>query len=103
MSFVADSSAPNGVRAECDRCGADCGNGGIDQCAIISDLDPDNPGMILNYHLCRKNDKQNACASKTLNATVFAWFRGKRDKDKDKPKSTSRSGNVKSRKTRSSG
>jgi hypothetical protein len=38
---------------ECDRCRADVGNGGVDQAAVIGDLDPDNPGMVRNLHICR--------------------------------------------------
>lgn len=36
----------------CDRCGADCGNGGVTEAVVISDLDATD-GMVRNLHLCR--------------------------------------------------
>lgn len=43
---------PNG-KAECDRCGADCGNGGIDKCAVVSLAQTgDNGARIANLHWC---------------------------------------------------
>lgn len=46
----------------CDRCGADVGNAGVDKCVIVSDLDPDRPGMVRNLHFCR----ENGCSGKVL-------------------------------------
>lgn len=46
------SLTPDG-RHECDRCGADVDNGGVANCVIVSDLDPDRPGMVRNLEYCR--------------------------------------------------
>lgn len=46
----------------CDRCGADVGNGSIQLCLIVSDLDPDRDGMIRMLHFCR----ENGCDQKVL-------------------------------------
>lgn len=58
---------------ECDRCGADCGNGGVRDCAIVADLDPDNEGHVRNLHFCRDREedgrKIKGCARKLLSAT----------------------------------
>lgn len=40
-------------RHVCDRCGTDVGNGGVAQAVVVSDLDPNRPGMIRNLHYCR--------------------------------------------------
>lgn len=38
----------------CDRCGTDVGNGGVHECAVISDLDPDTGDVTPRVlHLCR--------------------------------------------------
>lgn len=47
---------------KCDRCGTDVGNAAIDKCVIVSDLDPDNPGLVRNLHFCR----ENGCDKKVL-------------------------------------
>lgn len=36
----------------CARCGVSVGNGGIDQCAVITDTDPDQPGRVRSLRLC---------------------------------------------------
>lgn len=46
------SIAPDG-RHHCDRCDTDLGNGGVAVAVVVSDLDPDQPGMIRNLHFCR--------------------------------------------------
>lgn len=58
----------------CDRDGRDVGNGGILMALVVSDLDPDDPGMVRNLHFCR--DEKDAegtithhgCAKKVLSA-----------------------------------
>ena len=49
---------------ECDRCGASVGNASIQNCLIVSDLDPEREGMIRVLHFCR----ENGCAGKVLSA-----------------------------------
>lgn len=49
----------------CDMCGADLGNGGIDKCAILSDLTPDKTAVRL-IRFCR----ENGCADKVLALAV---------------------------------
>lgn len=36
----------------CDRCDRELENGGVQECASITDLDPRNPGSIRQLHLC---------------------------------------------------
>jgi len=36
----------------CDRCDLELENGGVQECASITDLDPSNPGNIRHFHLC---------------------------------------------------
>ena len=45
------SLQPDGTYT-CDRCGVDVGNAGIDRCAHITDLNPDDPTDIRHFHLC---------------------------------------------------
>jgi hypothetical protein len=68
---------PSG-KAVCDRDGTDVGNGGIDLCVIVSDVDPDNRGMVLNLHFCR----ENGCDKKVLSARNLEHFRTKIKKEK---------------------
>lgn len=46
------SQLPDGAFS-CDRCGADVGNGGVTTAVVISDIDPDTPGVMRALHLCR--------------------------------------------------
>lgn len=96
MSFIIDNKAPGGHRCVCDKCGGDCGNGGIDQCAVVSDLDPDTPGLIRNYHFCRANK----CDTKVLAPANLEWFRTSGPGSR---KSTSDKGKAKSTRRRSTG
>lgn len=56
----------------CDRDGADCGNGGVVACLVVSDLDPENEGMVKNYHFCRDREEDGklvkGCAGKVMSA-----------------------------------
>lgn len=47
MSLRADNTY------HCDRCGTDVGNGGIDEAAFLTHLEPDT-GAIVRLHLCPK-------------------------------------------------
>ena len=57
----------------CDRCGAPVGNGGVDKCIVVSDLDPDRPGMVRNLHFCRE-DGEPGCASILLSPGNLEWY-----------------------------
>lgn len=56
----------------CDRCGADCGNGGVADCVVVSALDPENNGMVINFHFDRDREEEGqvvkGCAGKVLSA-----------------------------------
>lgn len=53
----------------CDKCGADCGNGGVLDALVVSDLDPDSGG-VRNLHFCRTREENEktvkGCAEKLL-------------------------------------
>lgn len=74
MSLRADG------RYRCDRCGADVGNGGVEQCAVVADLDPDAVGQLRTLHLCRDHEddtgrKVPGCAwSRVLTAKALADY-----------------------------
>lgn len=51
---------------ECDRCGHDVGNGGIDKAVVVSDFTA--TGAIVNLHFCR----ENGCAGKVLSKANLA-------------------------------
>lgn len=63
---------PSG-KTVCDRDGTDVGNGGVDLCVIVSDLDSDNRGMVHNYHFCR----ENGCDKKVLSARNLEHYKSK--------------------------
>lgn len=48
----------------CDRCGTELGNGSVDKCIIVADLDPRQPGLVRNLHFCRGE----GCAEAVLSA-----------------------------------
>jgi len=61
------------VNYECAKCGADVGNGSVQSAVIVSDLDPDTPGMVRNLYFCRDHEdkdghKIKGCANKVLSA-----------------------------------
>lgn len=45
------SLRPDG-RYRCDRCGTGVGNGGVQEAASITDLDPQDPTRVRQLHLC---------------------------------------------------
>lgn len=60
----------------CDRCDADVGNAGVQECAIVSDLDPKNPSALRVLHLCRtrREGAPHGCAGNVLGpGTLAAW------------------------------
>lgn len=60
----------------CDRCGADVGNGGIQEAAHIADLDPDHPTVIRSLHLCRgpREGAPRGCVGNILGpGTLADW------------------------------
>lgn len=52
------SMTPDGLHY-CDRCGFDLGNGGVANCVVVSDLDPDRPGMVRIFEFCRDHRDEN--------------------------------------------
>jgi hypothetical protein len=81
------SLAPDGHH-RCDRCDDDLGNGGVAIALVVSDLDPDRPGMIRNLHFCRTrvevDDKGNrttrrGCADVVLSDDNLAAYRTRQE------------------------
>lgn len=62
----------------CDKCGGDCGNGGVAACLVVSDLDPENSGMVRNLHFCRDREEDGktvkGCAKKVLSPTNLKHY-----------------------------
>lgn len=56
---------------ECDRCGADIGNAGVNVAVVVGDLDPDRPGHVRNLHFCR----ENGCDKKVLSARNLEHYK----------------------------
>lgn len=54
----------------CDRCGAEVGNGSLLNAVVVSDIDPDKPGMVRNMHFCRDRtvdeEEVKGCSRKLL-------------------------------------
>lgn len=69
------SLRPDGTY-RCDRCGADVGNAGVDVCATISDLEPDDLTMIRILHLCReaREGAPNGCVGNVLGEGTLADY-----------------------------
>lgn len=71
----------------CDRCGESCGNGGVIDCLVVSGLDPENEGMVLNFHFCRDDKDEEGkvirkgCAGKVLSARNLQHFWSMREKE----------------------
>lgn len=55
----------------CDRCGADVGNGAVDQAAIVSDVDQ---GAVRVLHFCRRprEGAPHGCAGRVLSPSNLA-------------------------------
>jgi hypothetical protein len=77
------TTRPDGS-VECDRCGADVGNGGVNFAAVISVLS-DTGGRVLNLHLCtftgrlegvdgRKSPEAQRCVSRVLTKAALAHY-----------------------------
>jgi hypothetical protein len=61
---------PNGT-VTCDRCGGDCGNGGITECVPFPFLTPG--GDVEHGHWClRDDDAHDRCAAVAINADTMA-------------------------------
>jgi ribosomal protein S14 len=60
----------------CDRCGADLGNGGIDLCARITDLEPDDPTQLRYLELCRqpREGAPRGCVGNVLGPGTLANY-----------------------------
>lgn len=63
---------------ECDSCGIDVGNASVTRCAVVSDLDPDRPGMVRNLHFCRDrvedDEEVRGCIHKLLNPATIRHY-----------------------------
>jgi hypothetical protein len=71
----------------CDRCDADVGNGGVDRCAIVSDLDPVT-GAVRNLHFCldRVGDDGatvRGCAHRLLSPSMIAAYTARQESSRD--------------------
>lgn len=64
----------------CDRCGVDVGNAAVTECAILCDLDPDQPGTLRYLHLCRAS-----CVAAVLGGTALADWTAARNPTKGTP------------------
>lgn len=71
-------------RFVCDKCGGDCGNGGVAQALVVSDLDVSVP-RVVNLHFCRERiddngKKTSGCDKTVLSAANLAHYLKSRDK-----------------------
>lgn len=68
-----------GSRFECDNCGGDAGNGGVNDCVVVADLErgaEGNPtGHVVNHHFCRAN----GCDKKLLRKAIMGAYRERHD------------------------
>jgi hypothetical protein len=55
----------------CDRCGADCGNGGVFDALVISDISADDT-MVLNLHFCRKTWQEDGTLRKGCDGVILS-------------------------------
>lgn len=62
----------------CAKCGADVGNGGLDQCSVVSDIDPDT-GLIRNPRFCRDREEDGktikGCTNRVLSAANLKHYK----------------------------
>lgn len=71
----------------CDRCGGDCGNGGVTESLVASDVDDDNPGMVVNHHFCRDQVDEDGkvikkgCRNKVLSAANLKYYLEVKEKE----------------------
>jgi len=78
MSVRADGGA------ECDGCGYDCQNGGLQYCVIVLDEAPVSEGGMRKFHFCRAHEGDNGrtvkgCGEKLLGAKVLAHYEAKHE------------------------
>lgn len=66
------SLRPDGTY-RCDRCGADVGNGGVVQAAIVSDVED---GAVRVLHFCResRDGAPHGCAGRLLSPSMLADY-----------------------------
>jgi hypothetical protein len=86
------SLKPDGNGYECDRCGRDCGNGGVVEALVVSDLSWDlkgdaNDGHVRNLHFCRDirdengKVKERRCASKVISKRNLEHYLARREEE----------------------
>lgn len=69
-------------RHVCDCCGTDVGGGGVAQCVVVSDLDREERGRVLNRHFCRDRTEGDGedtqeikgCEHKLLNPATIRYY-----------------------------
>lgn len=60
----------------CDRCGTRVGNGGVQEAAVISDLEPDDPARPRVLQLCRepREGAPRGCVGNVLGPGTLANY-----------------------------
>jgi len=57
----------------CDRCGGDCGNGGVYDCLVVSDMKVGEGGVhVLNLHFCRTQHDGNGKRTKGCDDVILS-------------------------------
>ncbi len=68
MTMSADGSA------NCDRCGVDIGNAGLDKCVVVSAL-TSLGGRVETMHLCTPGVPDgDSCAKRVLTKAALSWY-----------------------------
>lgn len=63
----------------CTSCGFNVGNGGVSTAVVVSDLDPDQPGMVRNLRFCRDRTEDDGtvvkgCGTKLLRPSLLRHY-----------------------------
>lgn len=66
MSLTADGTH------ECDKCGTGVENGSISVALVVSDKDPDQPGMVRTLHFCRDREEADGTKIKGCDKKVLS-------------------------------
>lgn len=74
------SLRPDGTY-HCDKCGADVGNGGVSEAAVVSTVDADDPTQPRVFHLCRepRDGAPRGCEGNVLGPSALANYYETRD------------------------
>lgn len=67
----------------CARCGHPFENGSVLECAIVSDVEPDDPGAIRTLRFCRDRDEDGqtvkGCVGRVFTAKALAHHLASKD------------------------